>query len=76
MKNADLPAMPFVEPDTACSVSVGLTKREMFAMHSMQGILSHQDVKPSIGVGAELFESYVAEMSVKMADALLAELDK
>ena len=75
MKNADLPAMPFVELDSARSIVTGLTKREMFAMHSMQGILSHPDVKPSIGVGAELFESYVAEMSVKMADALLSALD-
>lgn len=75
MKNADLPAMPFVETDATCSVVTGLTKREMFAMHSMQGILSHPDVKPSIGAGAELFESYVAEVSVKMADALLSALD-
>lgn len=76
MKNADLPAMPFVGSDSACSVVTGLTKREMLAMHSMQGILSHPDVKPSIGVGSGLFESYVAEMSVKMADELLAALDK
>lgn len=84
MKNADLPAMPITEePFAVGAVSerygplmFGLTKREMFAMHSMQGILSHPDVKPSIGVGAELFESYVAEMSVKMADALLSALDR
>lgn len=79
MKNADLPAMPiefngFGQYAPECHG--GLTKREMFAMHSMQGILSHPDVKPSVGVGAELFESYVAEMSVKMADALLSALDK
>lgn len=67
MKNADLPAMPFVEPDTACSVSVGLTKREVFAMHIMSGLASQSE--------QDGFKA-MAYYSCKMADALLAELDK
>lgn len=46
-----------------------LTKREMFAMYAMQGILSnHSGIKPS--------PSRIAEISVSYADALLAELEK
>ena len=33
MKNADMPAMPVLEPN---DISEGLTKREMFAMHAAQ----------------------------------------
>ena len=47
----------------------GLTKREMFAVYAMQGILSnHNGIKPS--------PSRTAEISVNYADALLAELEK
>ena len=71
MKNADLPAMPFVETDAACSVVTGLTKREMFASMAMQGLTSvdnFSDDNETI--------SRMAEWSVKCADALLAALDR
>jgi len=40
MNNSDMPAMPFVEGDGACSVAMGLSKREYFAARAMQGLLS------------------------------------
>lgn len=75
MKNADMPAMPCEWKDfDSQGVQVvresyeGLTKREMFAMHAMQGLL------------ASVFEPETLECfaiaAVKHADALLAELEK
>ena len=71
MKNADLPAMPFVELDSACSIVTGLTKREMFAMHAMQGLTSIDNFSNDNEV-----ISNMAKWSVQCADALLSELDK
>jgi len=91
MKNKDMPAMPATvkidrnpppgsgyptSKDVACS---GLTKREMFAMHAMQGLSSldvgtvqaYLEASGSNDIGAML-----TKMSVEFADALLAELDK
>ena len=47
----------------------GLSKRELFAMAAMQGILSDPNYSY---VGADTIASY----SVEAADALLAKLDK
>ena len=80
MKNADLPAMPQTISDSSDGSYLvgshmefewsGLTKREMFAMHAMQGELAgsanHSRPEPED----------VASFAVKCADALLAELDK
>jgi len=81
MKNGDLPAMPV---DTAqlyesrCNNgtwelgSLGLTKREMFAMAAMQGLLS-------LGAtykGSTTNKHLLAADAVAHADALLAELEK
>lgn len=74
--NANLPAMPFQEVNgitggmiTSHNNHKGLSKREMFAMAAMQGLL----------VNAELngltFDTAPAQ-AVKCADALLAELEK
>jgi hypothetical protein len=74
-KNGDLPAMPTIYADMApngqreiyCD-QTGLTKREQFAMAAMQGILAIGNKLDTRGV--------VAECAVKMADALLAELER
>lgn len=52
--------------------SNGLTKREMFAMHAMQGIMSNAFSDHTYANWAES----IAEEAVKQADALLAELEK
>ncbi|QIW88958.1 hypothetical protein phiV208_27 [Vibrio phage phiV208] len=82
MKNADMPAMPTADIDLIAerkggldesgryALSRGVTKREMFAMHAMQGELAgsanHSRPDPED----------VAHFAVKCADALLKELDK
>ena len=84
MKNANMPAMPceVVEqyhidesqaPKGAPTLrerkvmSGGMTKREMMAMHMFAGLLA-RDGKPDI--------QYEAELAIKAADALLAELER
>lgn len=84
MKNANMPAMPceVVEqyhidesqaPKGAPTLrerkvmSAGMTKREMMAMHMFAGLLA-RDGKPDI--------QYEAELAIKAADALLAELER
>lgn len=74
MKNADKPAVP-IEINGfgqyAPEAHTGLTKREMFAMHAMNGYLSN-DVMQKSGISFKA----VAEKAALMADALLAELEK
>lgn len=53
------------EKDRAAS---GLTKREIFAMAAMQGILS---ARADAGINCE----WISEVSVKMADELLKQLE-
>ena len=53
-------------------MSGGMTKREMMAMHMMQGILTGQDTNEMV-VGDE---KCFAEFAVQCADALLAELER
>ena len=84
MKNANKPALPseVVEkyhidasqvPSGAPTLrerkvmSGGMTKREMMAMHMFAGLLA-RDGKPDI--------QYEAELAIKAADALLAELER
>ena len=72
MKNADLPAMPFVESDSTCSIVTGLTKRETFAMRFHAALLTAQNQHGEwTGVSAG-----AADLAVIEADALLAALDK
>ena len=73
MKNADMPAMPVFDSSGCPSLygddgveAKGLTKREMMAMHMFAGLLA-RDGKPDI--------QYEAELAIKAADALLAELE-
>ena len=73
MKNADMPAHPIELSGFglyAPEAHYGLTKREMFAMAAMQGILS------SLTDDSDMSPSELARCSVRNADALLAELEK
>ncbi len=72
MKNANMPAMPNTNTEVypiPCPTDYGkgLTKREMFAMAAMQGILARAG-SPDRSVNARL--------AVEYADALLKELEK
>lgn len=71
MKNSDLPAMPHTtwdnDVDKVIDQGNGLTKREYFAGLAMQGLLT---------LGTEQDRPQYARASVRMADALLAELEK
>lgn len=81
MKNADMPAMPLRksldtweadEYETGGGRYLranGLTKREMFAMNALQGLLSNSNIK-------ELSECELSEIATNFADALLAELEE
>ncbi|MGL4757557.1 MAG: hypothetical protein ACRCXB_34820 [Aeromonadaceae bacterium] len=74
MKNADMPAMPVVDSRGCPSMygvdsveALGLTKREIIAMHMMAGLL----------VGCESPNNeWVASIAVDAADKLLSELDR
>ena len=80
MKNANLSAMPASMIDTHSNrndgmdesgrymLNMGLTKREMFAVHAMQGIQAC--------AGQDMDYKQAAIQAVMCADALLAELDK
>lgn len=81
MKNADMPAMPqsATNEGYGCNytgsfngeVPTGLTKREMFAMNAMQGLLSSESAE-------SWYEQHedCAKAAVNYADALLKELEK
>lgn len=69
MKNADMPAMPLplgTETERWCQ---GLTKREIMAMHALQGLLAAPDLNT-------VEPDDVAGTAIAYADALLAELDR
>ena len=67
MKNADMPAAPFVLPQgVVAQPYIGLTKREMMAMHMMAALLVGCD-SPN--------NDFIASISVDATERLLAELD-
>lgn len=81
ISNKDMPAMPSSMIDTYLSdedktgsgryiESNGLTKREIFAMHAMVGVM--QDI--NFCQSHDEFD--VAVIAVKQADALLDELER
>lgn len=92
IKNGDLPAMPidmtsprftaFVEyadsrgDRSSVNAMLGLTKREMFAMTAMQGLLSGVHGDSSLYDAAPEWVRNISEASAEFADALLAELEK
>ena len=73
MKNADKPAYPV----PSMSLVDGLTKREMFAMAAMQGILASTWGRRNSGEGkCELLLDQIIPASIKCADALLKALEQ
>ncbi len=70
MNNSDMPAMPFEGGDNnGMPAYLGLTKREYFAGLAMQGLITLK--------GSDCMDKDItAKQCVKMADALLAELEK
>ena len=83
MKNADMPAMPVHDVVETCSADgnegpflltrehTGITKREMFAMAAMQGILTSETED-----WRHKEKESLASAAVEYADALLKELEK
>ena len=75
-KNGNLPAMP-IELNGfgqfAPEAHIGLTKREMFAMAAMQGILANQCMVDDCSRSSL---EWAAKRCASMADALLAELEE
>ena len=73
MNNKDMPAMPADSAGNSGAPyykkiqALGLTKREMFAMHAMQGIISRS--------GEDIKYKETSRMAVFQADALLAALE-
>ena len=74
IKNADMPAMPFEAVTarmngnaTGWTNYTGLTKRETMAMHIMTGLCSKYGVA---------FDTDTVQDAVRMADFLLAELER
>lgn len=83
IKNGDLPAMPQTNADNLCQQTgtvkrehAGLTKREMFAMAALQGLLSGTDGDSALFETAPDWVRNIAEASVEFSDALLAELER
>ena len=76
MKNADMPAMPSDvkavyeamtdSGDSWGKAALGLTKREMMAMHIASGFAADKEVSPC----------NIANLAIEVADALLAELGR
>lgn len=71
IKNGNLPAYPISEEETdridaGITIYSGLTKREYFAAMAMQGLADNKN----------LGYDDTAKVSVKLADALLKELEK
>lgn len=75
--NSDLSAFPSCDPPYAA----GLTKRELFAAMAMQGLAHNQETLLANNdlinrFGTIGIDKLQANKAVRLADALLAELDK
>lgn len=62
--------------DGSTSIHYGLTKRERFAMAAMQGILANPNPNVVEKIVSDAGASDVREACIKVADTLIAELDK
>lgn len=88
MKNADMPAMPlsgdayndfagYVPGKTSFNPECqGLTKREMFAMHAMQAMLTSKFAVNFNGDALPDENDKLCKCAVHFADELLKELEK
>jgi hypothetical protein len=89
MKNADMPAMPqsFAMTEQECGTTVshmandelpmniGLTKREMFAMHALSSVLDMYNPYEQGNFDSSDYDQ-AAKHAAGLADALLKELEK
>jgi hypothetical protein len=77
MKNSAMPAMPLPNEDLGLGGGeLGITKREMMAMHMMASLSRiYWDTEEMYDSGESLIKCQ-AESAVEMADALLAELER
>ncbi|MGL5726593.1 MAG: hypothetical protein ACRCYD_01905 [Plesiomonas sp.] len=67
INNGDRPAMPLHNADLGLGGSdLGMTKREMMAMHIISGLVSDPNVNGT--------QEDIAEAAVKLTDALLRKL--
>jgi hypothetical protein len=73
IKNGDLPAMPV--PIDSATGAEGLTKREMFAMQ-FAGRIWAQYQNDGTAAQYDNWREGVCVESVRLADALLAELER
>lgn len=83
MKNADMPAAPNHNGDamtlrsaSRLVASGGMTKREMFAMAAMQGLIASNMLEVSDFETAKEWCEWTADAAVKHADALLSRLER
>ena len=67
IKNGDTPAMPITYEQAIEARMWGLTKREMMAMHMMAGLCSKYGLA---------FETDTVQDAIRIADSLLAALDR
>lgn len=75
MKNSDLPAMPIIDDEISThekEIHLGLTKREMFAMHAMASWVNHHGSAGDYSFSG----NKAARLAIECADALLEELAK
>ena len=76
MKNSDMPAMPCQplgqDGMPSWEMTYGLTKREMFAMAAMQGLIA----SGATYVGSTINRNSLAQDAIDMADALLEKLEQ
>jgi len=59
---------PIVEPKDTVSLTLGLTKRELFAYGAMKAVIASH--------GEDYPETMAAATAIKYADALITELNK
>lgn len=82
MENKDKPAYPTqdINPDSGNVESFkGLTKREIFAMTAMQGILYCRELQAAIysncNIDGTIPDNAIQIYAIKMADELLKQLE-
>lgn len=80
MSNANEPAFPKITTSygtgTAYTDRVGLTKREYFAAMAMQGFITNSQILDECGYRDLDPQEACAQIAIKQADALIAELEK
>ena len=82
MNNKDLPAYPTSpnsnDPNWAAAHTGGLTKRELFAMSALQGVISNAALLNEAGRVNNEADALIlaASMAIRAADETLKQLDE